>query len=169
MNAPADVASIVTAAKTPELVGLERQLEEALAAIKVASSELPKWMERADRSIMPALVAKNDTTMAAADARVAEIRATIAALSKVVDALRSKIAETKPAFAAAVRSGVAPIRARAAADIQLASRTLYEAVASYNLTSAALDQAGVPRPLVVPMRIPTLDHFVDKVASEDLA
>ena len=169
MNANTDVASIVAAAMPPALAELERQLEETLQATTVVDRELPAWRDKTDRTINAgrAIARLNDDQMAAADVRVAELCATKQALEKTAAEIRAKISEIKPALVEAVLASVAPARARAAADIQIAVRTLYESISSYNKTSEALKQAGaVNRPLVFPVRIPTLDHFVKKM-SED--
>jgi hypothetical protein len=169
MNAHADVASIIAAATTPELAELERQLDETLNAIGIIERDIPVWLERADRSINTPFVVKNDATMTAADDRVAELRATKSSLNKTAGDIRAKISVIKPAFTKTVAEGIAPIRARAANDFHVAVNAMYEAIALYNSTSEALKQAdAADQPFVVPIRIPTLDHFVKKVA-EDLA
>lgn len=169
MNANTDVASIVAAAMTPELAELERQLDETLRAMNTTSRELPALRDRTNRTLNMgrAIGRLTDEQMAADDVRIAEIEATVAALNKVANDITRKIAEIKPAYVAAVVEGLAPVRARAANDIQFAVRTLYAACATYNKAAEALKMAGaVNRPLVFPARIRELDAFVQKM-SED--
>jgi hypothetical protein len=169
ISAEADVGTIVAAAMTPELAELERQLEETFQAMKVVDRELPAWRETTDRTLNAgrAIGRLNDDQLAAADARVDELHATKQALEKTAADIRAKISEVKPTFARAVTEGVAPIRTRAANDVQVAVNALYEAINRYNRTSEVLKQAGaVKRPLVFPVRIPTLDHFVQKMTED---
>lgn len=167
ISAETDVGAIVAAAKAPELVELERQLEETLRSMNVVSSKLPALRDRTNRTLNVgrAIGRLTDEQMAADDLRIAEIEATIGALSKTADDIGRKIAAIKPIFAAAVVERLAPIRAQAANDIQVAVNAFYEAVSLYNRTSEALASV-VKRPLVLPVRIPTLDHFVQKLAED---
>lgn len=163
MNAHSDVATIVAAAKSAELVALEAQFEETQASLRVVHRNLDTEREAANGAISSPFKVKNQTTMAAAAAKVATLTATAGALEKTSAELHRKIQEVRPASAVAVASALSPLRRQAANDIALAVRTLYSAIGRFNATSLALEKSGTSA-LVVPETFQILDHFVEKSA-----
>jgi hypothetical protein len=158
-----DISSLAAAARSPDLAALEKQLEEAEAALLVVGRDRAIAQEDADPAFQNPLRVKNGATLSLAAEKVAGLSATANALEKTRSDLRRRIANLKPQSLAAVTTAIAPFRTQAANDIRLAVNALYEAFSRYNETSTALQQNG-GRALMLPVRLDILDHFVIKAS-----
>lgn len=163
VNAPVDVASIVAAAKNPEVTAIEARLAEIHQAEREACEQWNIFRDAADPAFRNYGVHKTDETMNAAAEKRDAIMASRNLLSSERADLQTKLASLNPTSLAAVRAALAPVRQGAAQDMRAAVDALYSAMGRYNATSEQL-RANGGDDYVVPRSIPMLDFFVEKAA-----
>src|SRR5262245_20701207 len=130
LNRQLDVASLVAGARDPELVSLETRLAELQKAEIAAGREWWRWRDEADPNIST-LRPKTTDAVKAAEVTFAEITLQRDAINREIAEVLAKIADAKPASLAAVMVALAPVRERAAQDIEDAMMALYAAIALY--------------------------------------
>lgn len=163
VNAQPDIASIVAAAKDPEITALEQRLAELQKDEIEAGKEWGHWRDEADFNISTIMKRKTADTVKAAGIKLAEITEQRAEINREATEITARIAGLTPPSLAAVTAALEPVRDRAAQDIRDAVAALYAGIALYNSTSAALRSNGGTAPHI-PGHLPILDHFLEKVA-----